>query len=299
MVVIGITGITGSQGGAVADIFLKNNHKIVGITRNINSDRAMSLKKSGVHLVEGDFDNSESLNGVFNGCHVVFAMTNFWDHMDSKREYTQAINIINASKHSNVKHIVWSTLEDTRNYTDDIKYIGDYKVPHFDEKGMVSRYLDELGGDIHVSHLYTSFFYENFTNMMKLKKGEDGVRNVCMPMSDSVLPMVSVLDIAKMTYKIVEDQIYGNVGVASEHLKVSEVASILQTVIGEPVEYTCVPASVYRTFGFPGCEDLGNMFEFKDVHNTDFCKKRNMEDVRKLIEPINFKTWCETNKDKL
>jgi hypothetical protein len=54
----------------------------------------MSLKKSGVHLVEGDFDNSESLNGVFNECQVVFAMTNFRDQMDSKREYTQAINII-------------------------------------------------------------------------------------------------------------------------------------------------------------------------------------------------------------
>ena len=104
---------------------------------------------------------------------------------------------------------------------------------------------------------------------------------------------------SKKKYKIVESKIYGNVGVASEHLKVSEVANILQEVIGEPVEYTCVPADVYRSFGFPGCEDLGNMFEFKDIHNDTFCKKRNIEMVKTLIDPIDFRSWCETNKNNI
>ena len=135
--------------------------------------------------------------------------------------------------------------------------------------------------------------------MMKLKKGDDGIRNLCMPMSDSILPIVSVVDIAKMVYTVVKNKRYGGVGVASEHLKVSEIANILQDVIGEPVEYTCVPADTYRTFGFPGCEDLGNMFEFKDVHNEAFCEKRNMDTVRKLIDPIDFRSWCETNKEYL
>jgi len=197
MVVIGVTGITGSQGGAVADIFLKQGHTVVGVTRNTTSDKAIALEKSGVRIVEADFDKSETLYNVFSECDVVFVMTNFWDHMDAKREYNQAINIINALKPTNVKHIIWSTLEDTRNYTDDIKYIGEYKVPHFDEKGNVSTYLDNLRGDINITHLYTSFFYENFTNMMKLTKGDDGIRNLCIPMYDSILPMVSVLDIAK------------------------------------------------------------------------------------------------------
>jgi len=102
-----------------------------------------------------------------------------------------------------------------------------------------------------------------------------------------------------MVYNVVENKRYGNIGVASEHLTINEVTNILQDVIGEPVEYTQVPADTYRTFGFPGCEDLGNMFEFKHIHNKAFCKKRNMEAVKKWIDPINFRSWCETNKNLL
>jgi uncharacterized protein YbjT (DUF2867 family) len=297
MVVIGICGITGLQGGAIADLFLKNNHKVIGITRNIQSDKSLKLLEKGATLRIGDFDNLESLNNIFNGCDVVFVVTNFWEHMDSKREFKQAKNVIDSVFKSNVNHIVWSTLEDTRDYNDSIKFIGDYKVPHFDEKGMVTKYLNGL--NINSTHLYTSFFYENLTHLMKLKKDDDGVRRLCLPMNESILPLVSVLDIAKMTEYIVKNKLYGNVGVASEHLKVSEMAHILTDVLNEPVEYVKVPATTYRQFGFPGCHDLGNMFEFKDIHNKDFCKKRNMIDVNSRINPIDFKTWCLLNKDLL
>jgi len=297
MVVIGVCGITGAQGGAIADLFLKNNHKVIGITRNIHSDKSLKLLEKDVKLRIGDFDNVESLHDIFNGCDVVFVVTNFWEHMDSKREFQQAKNIIDSAFKSNVNHIVWSTLEDTRDYNDSIEFIGNYKVPHFDEKGMVSKYLNGL--NINSTHLYTSFFYENLINLMKLKKDDDGVRRLCLPMNDSILPLVSVLDIAKMTDYVVNNKLYGNVGVASEHLKVSEMANILTDVLNEPVEYVSVPATTYRQFGFPGCNDLGNMFEFKDVHNKDFCQKRNMDDVRCRINPIDFKTWCVQNKDYL
>ena len=294
MVVIGVCGITGTQGRATADIFKKTNHEVIGITRNINSEKSLNLLNNKFILRTGDYDNVDSLKGVFNGCDVVFLVTNFWEHMDPKREYTQAKNLIDSALASGVKHIVWSTLEDTRDYDDTIEYIGDYKVPHFDEKGRINKYLNSL--TINSTHLYTSFFYENLTSSMKLVKESDGIRRLCLPMGDSILPIVSVLDIAKMAHHVVDKKIYGNVGVAGEHLKVSEIASILSDVLSEPVEYKKVDASVYRTFGFPGCIDLGNMFEFKDVHNEEFCDTRNMNDVKSRITPIDFKTWCINNK---
>lgn len=37
MVVIGICGITGNQGGAVANLFLKHGHTVIGLTRDDRS----------------------------------------------------------------------------------------------------------------------------------------------------------------------------------------------------------------------------------------------------------------------
>jgi len=298
MTVIGVCGITGTQGGAVANEFLDNGYTVVGITRNIESESAKKLINRGTLLKKGDFDDIDSLKGVFDECNVVFVVTNFWEHMDAKREFIQAKNIIDTAISSeSVTHIVWSTLEDTRLFKDNIEYIYKYKVPHFDEKGMVSKYLHGL--DINSTHLYTSFFYENLTGMMKLKKDEDGIRRLCLPMNNSILPMVSVTDIGKMVYKVVSNKIYGNVGVASEHLTGRKISEILSEVIGESVEYVPVSADVYRSLGFPGCKDLGNMFEFKDIHNEEFCKNRNMKKVSELIDPLSFKKWCIINKQKL
>ena len=297
MVVIGVCGITGLQGGAVAQQFLKNNHKVIGITRNKDSLKANKLLEDGVELRCGDYDNVESLKDIFNGCDAVFVMTNFWEHMVPKKEFNQAKNIIDSALASNINHIVWSTLEDTRDYSDEIGYLGDYKVPHFDEKGMVSKYLDTLS--INVTHLYTSFYYENLLGLMKLNKDDDGIRRLCLPMRDSVLPIVSVDDIGKMVYYVVEQKVYGKVGVAGDHLPCNEIASILSESINERVIYVPVPADMYRGFGFPGCKDLGNMFEFKDIHNEDFCEIRNMDSVKSRIVPIDFKTWCMEHKDSL
>jgi len=182
-------------------------------------------------------------------------------------------------------------------FKDEIEFIGKYKVPHFDEKGMVSKYLNTL--NVKSTNLYTSFFYENLTGLMKLRKDEDGKRRLCLPMNDSKLPIVAAQDIGKMVFEVFKNKIYGDVGVSSEHLTCEEIAKTLNEVIGEPVEYVSVSANIYRSFGFPGCRDLGNMFEFKDLHNEEFCKVRNMESVLELIKPISFKEWCLNNKDLL
>ena len=169
--------------------------------------------------------------------------------MDSEREYTQAKNIIDSAvAEESVKHIIWSTLEDTRMFKDEIEFIGKYKVPHFDEKGMVSKYLNTL--NIKSTNLYTSFFYENLTGLMKLNKDENGKRKLCLPMNKSKLPIVAAQDIGKMVLEIFKNKIYGDVGVSSEHLTCEEIAKTLNEVIGEPVEYVNVPANVYRSFGF-------------------------------------------------
>ena len=119
----GVCGITGSQGGAVAQQLLNNNLQVVGLTRNPGSNKAQVFLEQGVVMKQGDFDQPETLVGVFDGCKAVFVVTNFWEHMNPKREYQQAVNIIDSCVRSNVNHIVWSTLENTLAYTDNIPMI--------------------------------------------------------------------------------------------------------------------------------------------------------------------------------
>jgi len=291
--IIAICGARGAQGGSVMNELLKSDeYKIRALSRQPNL-----IKDKNIEVVYADYDKPETLEKAFKDCYGVFLVTNFWEHMDAKKEYQQGINLIDAAIKQDIKHIVWSTLEDTRDgYDDEIPYIGEYKVAHFDEKGRIEKYLNKW--DMNVTNLYTSFYWENLLGMMKLQN-VDGVYNLSLPMGDKLLPGVAVEDIGKIVARVFHDKIYGKIGIASEHLTGEQMASILNTVIDGEVKYTDVPFKIYRKLDFPGAAEISNMFEFKAVHNERFCERRNMSDVKKLINPVNFKDWCEKNKDKL
>ena len=291
--IIAICGARGAQGGSVMNELLKSNeYKIRALSRQPNL-----IKDKNIEVVYADYDKPETLEKAFKDCHGVFLVTNFWEHMDAQKEYQQGVNLIDAAIKQDIKHIVWSTLEDTRDgYDDEIPYIGEYKVAHFDEKGRIEKYLNKL--DMNVTNLYTSFYWENLLGMMKLQN-VDGVYNLSLPMGDKLLPGVAVEDIGKIVARVFHDKIYGKLGIASEHLTGEQMASILNTVIDEQVKYTSVPFKIYRKLDFPGAAEISNMFEFKAVHNERFCERRNMSHVKKLINPINFKDWCDKNKEQL
>ena len=297
MKTIGVCGITGSQGGSVGRELKKKGYNVIGITRNPLKKSCEELTNLGINIVKADFDEPETVKLAFKNCDVVYLMTNFWEHMSPKKEFKQAREIIDILKNTEVKHIIWSTLEDSRDFKDNIDYLGDYKIPHFDEKGMVSKYLNNQ--KIKSTHLYTSFFNENLIGMMKLKKANDGIRRLVLPMKDKLLPIVALEDIGKMVCEILKNDLCGDISVSSEHISCKDMAVVLSDVIGEPVYYVPIDANSYRNLGFPGCKDLGNMFEFKEVHNKIFCEKRNINKVKELISPISFKDWCIKNKSKL
>src|SRR5215217_8116355 len=52
------------------------------------------------------------------------------------------------------------------------------------------------------------------------------------------------------------------IGVAGEQLTGDETAAKMSKAIGKPVRYNEIPPEVFRSFGFPGAEDMGNMFQF-------------------------------------
>ncbi|MDZ7607644.1 MAG: NmrA family NAD(P)-binding protein [Cyclobacteriaceae bacterium] len=86
-------------------------------------------------------------------------------------------------------------------------------------------------------------------------------------------------DIGKCAYGIFKKGksiINKTVGIAGEHLSGTEMADAFTKALGKKVVYNEVPADVYRSFGFPRADDLGNRFQFKHDFNDDYNGFRNI-----------------------
>lgn len=74
-----VVGITGNQGGSVADSFLADTSwRVRAITRDPSKPTAQDWAARGVELVAADQDDVESLANAFTGAHAIFAMTDYW-----------------------------------------------------------------------------------------------------------------------------------------------------------------------------------------------------------------------------
>ncbi len=308
--IIAVAGATGSQGGGLVRAILNDpNGGFVarGLTRNVNSAKAKELAKLGAQLVEANIDDVESLKRAFAGAYGAYCVTFFWDHFSPEREKAQATTMAKAAKHAGLKHVIWSTLEDTRQWVplSDNRMptlMGKYKVPHFDSKGEADHVFKDLG--LPTTFLLTSFYWDNLIHFgMGPKKGPDGKLAITLPMGDKKLPGIAAEDIGKCAYGIFkkgQEFIGKTVGIAGEHLTGAQLAAALTKALGQEVKYNSVPPEVYRGFGFPGAEDLGNMFQFKRDFEQDFCGARKLEISRALNPSLQtFTSWLAQNKNRM
>jgi uncharacterized protein YbjT (DUF2867 family) len=305
--IIAVIGATGAQGKGLIQSVLNDENgefRIRAITRNANSDKARELAKQGVEVVEANVDDKASLVNAFTGAYGAFCVTFFWEHFSPEKENLHAKNMADAASEAGVKHVIWSTLEDSRKWiplSDDRMptLLGKYKVPHFDAKGESNAYFETSG--VPYTLLNTSFYWENFIYFgMGPQKGPDGNYAITFPIGNKKLPGIASDDIGKCAYSIFKaGKEYQNktVGIAGEHLTGKQMAEAFTKHLGAEVNYNEVPASVYRSFGFPGAEDLGNMFQFNADFETEFCGARDVNNTKKLNpELINFDSWLNKNK---
>src|SRR5438093_9564160 len=115
--IIAVVGATGSQGGGLSRAILADPNggfAVRAITRDPNKDNAKALAAQGAEVVSANLDDVESLKKAFAGAYGVYGVTNFWEHGSAPKETQQARNIADAAKSSGVRHVIWSTLDDTR-----------------------------------------------------------------------------------------------------------------------------------------------------------------------------------------
>jgi hypothetical protein len=90
------------------------------------------------------------------------------------------------------------------------------------------------------------------------------------------------------------------VSIAGGHVTGAEMAAGFARILGEEVRYQAVAPDVYRGFGFPGAEDLGNMFQFKAEFEADYCAARDL-DVARALNPAlqSFDAWLDAHRERL
>ncbi len=308
--IIAVVGATGAQGSGLVRAIQGDpggGFAARALTRDVKSEKAKELAKLGAEVVAADVDDEESLKRAFEGAYGAFCVTFFWAHMSPERETAEAVSLARAAKDAGLKHVIWSTLEDTRRWvplSDDRMptLMGKYKVPHLDGKGEADKVFTELG--VPTTFLLTSFYWENLIFFgMGPKRGPNGVLAITLPMGDKKVPGIAAEDIGKCAYGIFKrgrELIGKTVGVSGEQLTGTQMARALTDALGKEVRYNAVSPEVYRGFGFPGAADLGNMFQFWHDFQEVWCGARDPAVARGLNPALQtFDAWLAQNKNRI
>lgn len=308
--VIVVFGATGAQGGGLARAILNDKDSefaVRAITRDANSDKAKELAGMGAEVVAADIDDKQGLERALEGAYGAFCVTFFWAHFSPERELEEARQMAETAKKAGLKHVIWSTLEDTRKWvplSDDRMPTlqGKYKVPHFDAKGEADNFFIDL--EVPVTFLRASFYWDNLIYFGSgPKKGPDGNLYLTFPLDNKKMAGIASEDIGKCAYGIFkrgEELLGKTIGVAGEHLSGQEMADALTKALGKQVLYNNVTPETYRAFGFPGADDLGNMFQFYRDFDELCNSVRNVEFSRQLNPELkNFDSWLSENARRM
>lgn len=308
--IITVLGATGAQGGGLVRAILndpQSEFQVRAVTRNVNADKARALAALGAEVVAADLDDVQSLQRAFAGAYGAFCVTFFWEHFSPEVEIAQAKRLAQAAKAANLQHVIWSTLEDSRQWSPltDARIptlMGKYKVPHMDAKGEADQLFIDAG--VPTTFLLTSFFWENFIYFgMGPRRGEDGKLAITLPLMGQALAGMAAEDIGKCAYALFQRGaavIGQKIGIAGEHLTGEQMAATFTQAFGEEVRFNDVPPSVYRSFGFPGAEELGNMFQIEAENAEAVLSLRNVAQTRALNPQLqSFADWLAEYKDQI
>ncbi len=308
--IIAVVGATGAQGGGLIRAILDHpgeGFSARALTRDPDSEKAQALKAQGVEVVRADLDDEASLADAFAGAFGAFCLTNFWEHFSPEKEIEQAGKLARAAKAAGLSHVIWSTLEDVRNFVplsdDRMPTInGRYKVPHFDAKGEANHFFIDAG--VPTTLLNTSFYWENLIYFgMGPQPGPDGTLAITFPLGDAKLAGIAAGDIGGCAYGIFaagSEFIGKTIGIAGGHLSGQEMAAGLSKALNREVRYNAVSPDAYRSFGFPAAEELGNMFQFNAEFSAEYCDARDLDAARRLNPNLHsFDAWLVENVSKI
>ncbi len=249
--IILVTGSTGNQGGAVARYLLKSGYKVKTMTRKPQSEKAGILRSLGAEVVQGDLDDSKSLERALEGVRGVFSVQNTWE-AGVEREEEQGKRFAEIAKKQGVFHFVYSSVGSAHRSTG---------IPHFENKWRIEQTVRALGFPSYTI-IRPAFFMENFLSpwfLPGLLEGKllMGIR------PETTLQMIAVDDIGKYGLMAFERQEKMNgveFDIAGDKHTMPETAAILSRETGGKIEFVEAPKEDVRKIS----EDYAIMLEWFD-----------------------------------
>jgi uncharacterized protein YbjT (DUF2867 family) len=308
--IITVFGATGAQGGGLVRALLSDSDRhfaVRAVTRKPDSAAARELADLGAQVVLADLDDGTSVSRSLDGAYGAFFVTSFWEHGSAEKELSQAHTFAVAAAQAGLRHAIWSTLEDTRDF-----FPADgsrmpvlqqrFNVPHFDAKGEAHRFFAQQR--VPVTYLYTSGFWENLIHFgMGPQRQPDGSLAITFPTAGARIPWIAASDIGMAAAEIFlrgDALIYDSIGIAGDHLSGGEMAAQLGAALGEHVSYIPVTPEAFRAFGFAGADELGNMWQFKRDFEVAYRARRDLKRARALHPGmLDFAAWLKANKARI
>ena len=251
-----VTGATGQQGGAVARELLARGYNVRAMTRKPKEEKAQALAKLAAEIIQGDLDDSASLERATKDVWGVFAVQNTWE-AGVEKEQQQGIRFAEVSRKSGVQHFVYSSVGSAHRNTG---------IPHFDNKWRVEETVRSLDFPSYTI-IRPAFFMENFISPW-FKPGIDEGKLMVGIQPDTVLQMIAVEDIGKYGAWAFEkhEQLNGRaIDIAGDACTMPEVAKIIGSACGKKVEFIRTPIEEVRKFS----EDFAIMLEWFDAVGYD------------------------------
>ena len=316
--IIAVVGATGAQGGGLVRAILADPDgpfSARALTRNAGSDRARALASQGVEVIEADLDDETNVRKAFDGAYGAFVVTNFWAQRTPEQERVrtraemeldQAAAAARAAKDTELRHVVWSTLEDTRPHfarlgSDVPNALGNYKVPHFDAKAEANASFTALG--VPTTFLQTTMYYEAFLQGQGPHRDDNGELVLSLPMADTRWALIAGEDIGKTALGVFRrgGQFIGKtVSIAGTLATGEELAATLSAALGEKVVYRPLTTDAMRASGLPGAVEVANMFQFYSDASEYFTGVRDLDLVRGLNPELQaLDAWLTRHNNEI
>jgi uncharacterized protein YbjT (DUF2867 family) len=228
-----ITGVTGNQGGAVAQALQGTGFHLRGLTRT--PERAAALARQGIDIVKGDLDDEATLRRALAGAWGVFGVQNAAE-AGVEREEAQGKRLATLARQAGVEHFVYTSVGSAHKRTG---------IPHFDNKWRIEETVRGLRFPSHVI-LRPVFFMENLLAPFSLQ----GSTLAWALGPGTKLQMIAVDDIGWFGARAFTDAALNRreIDLAGDTRTMSEAARILTEALGRPIAFAQTPIEQVRKY---------------------------------------------------
>ena len=275
--IILLTGATGNQGGAIAHQMLSKGYRVRAMTRNPHSDKAKALATLGAEVVQGEFDEPESLERALEGAWGAYSVQNTWES-GVVREEEQGKLFAEIARKKEISHFVYSSVGSAHLNTG---------VPHFDNKWRIEMKIRSLGFPSYTI-LRPAFFMDNFVSPWFKPGLMEGKLKIALK-PDTVLQMNAVEDIGKFGVIAFEDHVKMNgiaLDFAGDQLTMPETAEIIGKAMGKKVVFERTPIEEVRKWS----EDFAVMLEWFD--RVGYCADMNALEKNYGVKLVKLSEWA-------